>query len=187
MNKTETVELRRSLVKTLAQALVEERKLWEVCNAEEWTNKQREREYKSFVRENEFLKWETAGALAILGVPVYTVTISGCAASSAPSNYDLEELVLEKFGDQVRGDSEHSQLFIYATPAVAEEVLAYVREVGKAGEKYSTYGAGDFEAEFHASRSVSPWIPNLNSWDQAEKVLQKLEYLELQEKLDRAG
>lgn len=78
----------------------------------------------------------------------YSKTISGSSAYEGLGSYEIDEAVEKKFGDDVCVDSEHSCVFIYATEAVADEVIAYVREIGKEGELYHTYGAGSFVSEF---------------------------------------
>jgi hypothetical protein len=78
-------------------------------------------------------------------------TVTGCAAHSVEEgNYGLEKMIEEKFGSEVFGDSEHSQLYVYCTPEVVEEVLAFAKEHGKEGELFHTYGAGSFPASFTA-------------------------------------
>lgn len=75
-------------------------------------------------------------------------TVTGCSAASI-SNYELEEMIVKKFGSKISADSEHSQLYIYCkTITTAKKVLAFAKEHGKEGEEYQTYGAGSFKASF---------------------------------------
>ena len=115
------------------------------------------------------LKKKLAEQLEELGYPVYSMQVTGCAAGDV-GNYELEQQVVEKFGEDVLPDSEHSQLFILVKRDKAQEVLEFVREHGKEGEEYETYGAGSFKASF-GSYDIDPSVKGMNNWDDAYRYL----------------
>ena len=135
--------------------------------------------YQNLCEQNEAVRNKAIPELIDLGYPVYTVMITGCSPSDGPSNYEVEDAVVKKFGDRVLPDSEHSQLFIMTTLADRDEVLAYVREVAGIGD-VRLYGGDVYKSEFSAYEDVTPVISGMGNWAAAKKFL---EYLEGEEAL----
>jgi len=79
----------------------------------------------------------------------HSVTIAGIAGSDI-DHYDMDELVTEKFGSRVSTDSESGQFCCYCAHDDADEILAYVQEIGgqNSGEMWSTYGGETGVAAF---------------------------------------
>ena len=78
----------------------------------------------------------------------YSKTIQGTSANEAPDHYEMDKMLEKKFGSEVEVDSEQGTFFAYVTAESADEVFAYVKEIGLDGGTYDTYGAGSFPAEF---------------------------------------
>jgi len=116
-----------------------------------------------------------APKLAELGYPTYKVTISGTAGGDV-DHYDMDELVKEKFGLRATTDSESSCFYCFCSPEDADEILAYVQEIGgqNAGLQWETYSGDVGTANFRAREDDEWQIAGIGNWQMAQNMLEEL-------------
>lgn len=108
-------------------------------------------------------------SLKELGHPVQEYTITGQAPNGI-GHYDIDDAIKAEFDDEVIVDSEHSQLFIYTTERVKDEVYARVLEL--AGTGMVTLNSGDtYPSSFSLEQDDELQVAGIGSWSSAEKWL----------------
>ena len=104
------------------------------------------------------------------GGRAFSASIRGCAAGSDPSHYDIDDALREKFGDDVKCDSESGSLFVDTTPERADEVLAEIQDMAPEGD----FGV-DIEDPFDAEVNINDITLDLpfGNWRTAEAFLKQ--------------
>ncbi len=156
----------KQLLLSLARQMVREADLWErvygknrVCkdpDDKSWLALRNE--YHDVYEETIIVKEEAIPELIELGHTVYTIMISGDCGEGR-TNYDVEDIIIEEFGDKVVGDSEGACIWIMTTPDYDYKVLSRIEElIGDDGHVTSEY-------------TESPHIAGLGNWTLARKLI----------------
>lgn len=109
-----------------------------------------------------------------LGGRVFSISIRGCGHNK--TNYDLDDYLKDRFGNQVQCDSESGGLFVDCTPEVQEDVLTLLNELDPMGD----FGAEDMIEERRRMEDAgedTSILPRLSldlpfgNWPSAKKFL----------------